>query len=165
MDADLLVQHFESGTTPLLRTDFSDDMLWQVVRNALAPDEGSDEDEWDLDPAYEPNIAPVADQRLAGATGAALAALLGERAYGYVLLADDRSMEEAASGGELTVVYVDLSVSPEDAEEFGSLQGREFRCVVGEVAGIEANLAIANMDFEEFADNVDADSVFRGFSG
>ena len=32
-----------------------------------------------------------------------------------------------------------------------------------EVALIEANLSIANMDFEEFADSVGPDGVFRGF--
>jgi hypothetical protein len=29
--------------------------------------------------------------------------------------------------------------------------------------GIENNLSIANMDFEEFAENVDDDGIFRGF--
>jgi uncharacterized protein DUF6924 len=29
--------------------------------------------------------------------------------------------------------------------------------------GVENNLSLANMDFEEFADSVDADGVFRGF--
>jgi len=28
---------------------------------------------------------------------------------------------------------------------------------------VENNLSLANMDFEEFADSVDADGVFRGF--
>jgi len=42
--------------------------------------------------------------------------------------------------------------------------GRELRCEVGEVASIEVNLSIANMDFDEFADSADADGVFRGFS-
>jgi hypothetical protein len=54
-------------------------------------------------------------------------------------------------------------VAPEDADEFGWLYGREFRCEVGEVASIEANLSIANIDFEEFADGVEDDGVFRGF--
>jgi hypothetical protein len=86
----------------------------------------------------------------------------GER-LGYVLLADHRTMREAAAGGEVTVVYMDLSVAPEDAEEFGWVYGREIRCVVGEVASIESNLSIDNMDFAEFADSADADGVFRGF--
>jgi hypothetical protein len=29
--------------------------------------------------------------------------------------------------------------------------------------GVENNLSVANMDFHEFADNVEDDGVFRGF--
>jgi len=41
--------------------------------------------------------------------------------------------------------------------------GRTFRVIPAEMWGIENNLSIANMDFEEFADAVDSDGVFRGF--
>jgi len=60
--------------------------------------------------------------------------------------------------------HVDLSVSDsDDAELFHTFLGRTFRCAVTEFASIEANLSIANMDFQEFADNSDTDGVFRGF--
>jgi hypothetical protein len=42
-------------------------------------------------------------------------------------------------------------------------RGREFRAIPTAVQSIENNLSIANMDFFEFADNVDKDGVFRGF--
>ena len=41
--------------------------------------------------------------------------------------------------------------------------GRAFRVIPSEMWGIENNLSIANMEFAEFADNVDQDGVFRGF--
>jgi hypothetical protein len=41
--------------------------------------------------------------------------------------------------------------------------GREFRAIPSQIQAIENNLSIANMDFEEFADSVDDDGVFRGF--
>lgn len=41
--------------------------------------------------------------------------------------------------------------------------GREFRATPREIQGIENNLSIANMDFDEFADAVDEDGIFRGF--
>jgi|GEM_PF-3302045 hypothetical protein len=40
---------------------------------------------------------------------------------------------------------------------------REFRALPTQIQGIENNLSIANMDFEEFADPMDEDGVFRGF--
>jgi hypothetical protein len=42
-------------------------------------------------------------------------------------------------------------------------RGRHFRAVTSHVHSIENNLSIANMDFFEFADNVEIDGVFRGF--
>jgi len=43
-------------------------------------------------------------------------------------------------------------------------RGRTFRAIPSQIQGIENNLSIANMDFEEFVDAVDDDGVFRGFS-
>jgi len=41
--------------------------------------------------------------------------------------------------------------------------GHAFRAVPSQIQGIENNLSIANMDFEEFAGSVDEDGIFRGF--
>ena len=41
-------------------------------------------------------------------------------------------------------------------------RGRNFRCAAAALWGVENNLSIANMDWEDFADNVDADGVHRG---
>ena len=41
--------------------------------------------------------------------------------------------------------------------------GRTFRVIPRELWGVENNLSLANMDYSDFADNVDADGVFRGF--
>src|SRR5688572_17852247 len=41
--------------------------------------------------------------------------------------------------------------------------GLEFRAIPAQIQPIENNLAIANMDFEEFAESVDERGVFRGF--
>lgn len=156
-----LAQLFSEGATPLLRTDFSDDAAWErVVQTVTAPVDFGDE----AGGLYEPYIEPFTDRGYEGATGPSLADDLHGERLGYVLLADHRTMREAAAGGEVTVVYMDRSVTPEDAAEFGFVYGCEVRCTVGEVASIEANLSIDNMDFDQFADSVDADGVFRGFS-
>jgi hypothetical protein len=41
-------------------------------------------------------------------------------------------------------------------------RGRSFRAIPSQIQSIENNLSIANMDFDEFADYVDEDGVFRG---
>lgn len=64
-------------------------------------------------------------------------------------VADARTMRD------LTILFVDLN-------EYNEQVGRTFRAVPQEVEPITANLAIANMDFFEFADSADSDGVFRG---
>lgn len=39
-----------------------------------------------------------------------------------------------------------------------------FRCVARELWGVDNNLNLANMDWEDFAESADTDSVFRGFA-
>ena len=163
VDPSALGEHFANDATPLLRTDFSDDAAWRaVVAAVMLPVE------FDGSPygAYEPQVIAVDDRDLQGATAETLARDLAdhEEVRGYVLLADHRTLAEASAGGEVSVVYVDLSVTDEeDAELFDSYLGRSFRCAVAEIASIEANLSIANMDFRDFADAVEGDGVFRGF--
>lgn len=43
------------------------------------------------------------------------------------------------------------------------LSGNTFRAIPSQIQGIENNLSIANMDFEDFARHVDKSGVFRGF--
>jgi len=56
---------------------------------------------------------------------------------------------------EHPVLVLDLADEP----------GRIFRVVPREMWSVENNLSIANMDWLDFADSVDADGVFRGFPG
>ncbi|GAB3264175.1 DUF6924 domain-containing protein [Nocardioides dilutus] len=157
MDLGRIVQAFEQGGTPLVRTDFSDDDAWELVVYELTKQD---------DEGTEPHVTVVDDRALAGVTGDALgSAFHGQGlSYGYVALADARSMAEAVAGGELTVDYVDLSVADEeDSELFESFPGRTFRCAARRFASIEVNLSLGNMDFHEFADSVESDGVFRGF--
>jgi hypothetical protein len=59
----------------------------------------------------------------------------------------------AISPPELPILVIDL---------YGE-RGRTFRAIPSQIQSIENNLSIANMDFFEFADNVDEDGIFRGF--
>jgi hypothetical protein len=61
--------------------------------------------------------------------------------------------EVTVSNPDFPVLVVNLSAP----------RGRSFRAIPSEIQGIENNLSIANMDFEDFAEAVDEDGVFRGF--
>lgn len=158
MDLGRIIQAFEQGGTPVVRTDFSDDESWELVVYELTkPD----------DDGVEAHVTPVDDRALAGVSGGELGGAFDGQgmSYGYVVLADARSMAEAADGVELTVDYVDLSVADdEDGEPSESFPGNTFRCAALQFPSIEVNLSQGNRDFTEFADNVGTDGVFRGFT-
>jgi hypothetical protein len=157
----------DGEATPLVRTDFSDDAAWQqVVALVTAPVDFNDPDNPDPgEDGYAPYIVTLEDRSLEGVTGAVLGkqAMAAGLMRGYALLADARSMAEARAGGEVTVEYVDLSpYAAEDAKLFHTFPGNSFRCAVAQVASIEANLSIDNLDFSDFARTVSPDGVYRG---
>jgi hypothetical protein len=163
MDLSRLIAALEDESTEatvVVRTDFWDDEAWAAVVNAVSqPIPDVDDDD------FSGNLVPVDDPTLAGLTVDALTAELEPReTTAYVVVADARSMTEARSGAPITVDYVDYSpYAREDADDFDTFFGRSFRCEAKEVGSIEVNLSIANMDFSDFADEVGADGVFRGF--
>ena len=95
------------------------------------------------------NLRVVDDSRFEGRTVAELLAA-DDWPDAAVLFVADR---QALSTAEHPILCVDL------LEE----RGRSFRCAASQVCGVENNLSLANMDFEEFVENTDADGVFRGF--
>jgi hypothetical protein len=129
----------DAGRSIVLRTDFSDDAAWRAVVAAIEAPAG------DLryilrfvsDPAHQ---AMTSDQVLAFA----------ERAKQTFVFVVDRTTMTAADHPVLVVDAFERS-------------GRSFRVTPAELWSVENNLALANMDFEEFATAVGADGVFRGF--
>lgn len=164
LDPELLARLFADAVTPLVRTEFSDDRAWGIVVQRLTRAVNFDDlgAEADPDEDYVPNVEVIEDPAHTGLDPGRLATLvpLDRPGYGYVLLADARSMSEARDGSEITVQYVDLSWDPEYDD---TPPGRSFRVVDTEFALIEANLAIANMGFDDYLDAVTPDGVFRGF--
>jgi len=61
--------------------------------------------------------------------------------------------QTSASQPDHPILVIDLFDQP----------GRTFRAIPSEIHWIESNLSISNMDWEDFADCVDEDGVFRGF--
>jgi hypothetical protein len=128
-------------STPVLRTDFSDDRRWEAVRAAI---ETPNEDDFRAyvdyldDPAYR-DLTPEQ----------VLALVPVEFEHAIVIVAD----ATALAGEEVPLLVIDV------ADE----RGRMLRVTVEELWGIENNLSIANMDFVEFFDSAAEDGVFGGF--
>jgi hypothetical protein len=131
----------ETENAPVIRTDFSDDAAWQALCEAIEQPVGQFRAyvEFLSDPAYE------------GLTAEQLLGLIPEGFnHSIVFIVDQMALTHP----ERPILVVDLFEEP----------GRAFRLIPSEMWAVENNLSIANMDFAEFADAVDADDVFRGFS-
>jgi hypothetical protein len=123
----------------LLRTDFSDDAAWEGLCAAVQAPVGE----------FRADVTRVSDRAFDGATLEELVELAREAGHRFALIADGQAMTDP----EQSVLVVDLVDEP----------GRSFRVIPSQAWGVENNLSLANMGFEEFADAVDDGGVFRGF--
>ncbi|MFC8248262.1 DUF6924 domain-containing protein [Streptomyces chartreusis] len=125
----------------VVRTDFSADDAWDALRAALGLPSRD---------GFLANVALVDDRRYEGLTPeSALDLIPADYRHPLLVLADS----VAIASTELPLLVVDLRGE----------RGRCVRVVAAELWSIENNLAEANMDFEDFADAVGDDGVFRGF--
>ncbi|MFG3005897.1 DUF6924 domain-containing protein [Streptomyces calvus] len=131
----------EDLTSMVLRTDFGDEAAWLAVRTAIDEADG------------HPHATYVSHPRFAGMS---IETLIDEASAaedddhpGYVFLADAITMTDPS----VPLLAVDLHDEP----------GRQFRVPAQWYPEISANLSIANMDFADFADEVDDSGTFRGW--
>jgi hypothetical protein len=128
----------ETENALVLRTDFSDDALWKAVCTAIRePVDGflAYVDFLD-DPEYDCVTA-----------GQVVGALPPDYEHTFIFIVDAVTL----SGPDHPILVVDLLDEP----------GRTFRVIPSCAGSIENNLSIANMGFEDFAESVDSDGVYR----
>ena len=124
----------------VLRTDYSDDLAWERVCAAIRAPVGE----------FRAYVAFVSDPNCSGLNVEQIVELLrSDFRRSFIFVVDETALRHP----EHPVLVVDLH--HED--------GRTFRVIPSEMWAIENNLSIANIDFDEFADSVDPDGIFRGF--
>ena len=130
----------ETTNAAVLRTDFSNDAAWRAICDEIQAPVGD----------FIATVDCVSDRAFEGLLPTEVAELVRpDSRHTFLFLVDRHTVEDP----EHPVMAVDLYAEP----------GRSFRVIPSEMWGVENNLSLANMDFEEFADSVDADGVFRGF--
>jgi hypothetical protein len=127
----------------VIRTDFSDPAAWDLIVAETRAPVGPDR--------FLAYVEFMSDRDYEGWTTAELLRSKGAYRHSFLFVADRISMTRP----EHPLLVVDLQQE----------SGRTFRAVPETVQGIENNLSIANMDFDEFADAAGAepDETFRGF--
>jgi hypothetical protein len=140
--------------TLLVRTDFTDDDAWNLVRDEATREYGPD--------GFRAYVEPVSDPQWADATWEAVkaAAPVDDNGPSVLFIADSITF----ASPEHPIVVVDLDDKILSVAEFPEIAGRTpFRCIPSELWSVENNLNVSNMDWEEFAAEVGDDGVFRGF--
>lgn len=125
----------------VLRTDFSDDAAWEAVCAAIV--EGVD--------GFCAYVDFLSDREYDRATSEQVLRVVPQPyEHTFMFIVDHITL----SRPDHPILVLDLYAEP----------GRAFRVIPSRAGSIESNLSIANMDFEDYADSVDPDGVFRGFS-
>jgi uncharacterized protein YbcV (DUF1398 family) len=132
----------ETENALVLRTDFSNQAVWERICGIIQKPVGIFR--------FRANVEFVDAVEYAGLTKDQLLELIPKDYSHTFIIVIDRT---AVSLPDHPLLIVDLY----------ERSGREFRAVPSQIQGIENNLSIANMDFEEFAESVDESGVFRGF--
>jgi hypothetical protein len=132
----------DTNDSLVIRTDYSDDAVWDAVRAAMRARTPMD--------GFQANVAFVSEPSLNGLdVEQIIGRLPPDRRDSFVFVVDATTLRNP----EHPVLVVDLYEQ----------QGRTFRVIPSSAWSVENNLSLANMDFGDFADSVDPDGVFRGF--
>lgn len=145
----------------IVRTDYTDEKAWLGVTADLRRP-------WGDDGEFEADVHLIDDPVWANVTAdEVLAAVSRDEDLSVVFIADGVTMRSAhCSLLALDVGAEDEDLDPEYYQELiNSPSLREFRTVPAGVHCVHANLSLANMDFEEYAETAAADpeGVFRSF--
>lgn len=140
-----------ADTSPLIRTDFTDDDAWRAIKEQVsAPlvvnNQGSE---------YTAGVEFVDDRRYDGLTPGRLFSLVGEPPPYYVYIADRETMTDP----EHPILAVDTGPTVDNDTNFR--RGDTFRLIPAAMATVEANLSIANVDFVDYVDSASPDGVYR----
>ncbi|MEU8118244.1 hypothetical protein AB0C21_05995 [Spirillospora sp. NPDC049024] len=130
-------------TSLILRTDFSGDSAWAALKAAIDGQQECANATYVSDPKY----SGISISRLVDLNAAAD----DDDKLTYLFLADAATL----SDDERPLLAVDLYTDP----------GRTFRVPARWYGEVSANLSIANLDFDDFADGADETGTFRGFDG
>jgi hypothetical protein len=128
----------------VVRTDFTDNAAWQALCTTIQAPVGKLQFRAYVDCLSDPEYDGSTPEQLRAAAGSPTTSN-----HTFIFIVD----RTALTHREHPILVLDLYEEP----------GRTFRVIPAEMASVENNLSIANMDFSDFTDSLDQDGVFRGF--
>ena len=144
----------DNDETMVIRTDFAHETEWTEIQLAIVEPQTEDD--------FMADVRFVDDRSCDGLTVPQLLELVPADSNEVLVFIVDTE----------TLTHPDrpvLAVRVWDYEEGGGDNGKgpdygsTFRVIPSEMWAVENNISLANMDWEDFTDNVDDDGIFRGF--
>jgi hypothetical protein len=138
----------------VIRVDFAHEDEWTQLQVAII--------EPQTDDGFIAYVEFVDDRAYEGLTAARLLEIVpADTNHSFAFLVDTQTLTHR----DRPILVVNLYDWVEGLEDQGKgpQYGAMFRVVPSEMWSGQNNLSLANMDWEEFADSVDDDRIFRGF--
>jgi hypothetical protein len=143
--------------------DFSNEPVWEEIKRLISAPQADPLSGID----FSANVRFVWEQRFANQGSLQIVHALPDDYPGFVVfVADTKTLTDR----ERPLLVIGFSPTGDDPEDGNCPPSRvtadrlrTFRAVPSTIQSIENNLSLANMDFEDFANSVDKDGVFRGF--
>lgn len=123
----------------LVRTDYSDDRAWQLVNDAIqTPSEEG----------FTAGVTIIENPDWEGIDTARLIAALPETYRHPLLIVSDASTQ---SGSGFPLLVTEVKHQPR----------RSMRVAAGSLWAVENNISIANLNWEDYANNISPDGIYR----
>jgi len=153
-----------SEHAPFIRTDFSDDSIWKSVCDEVRKPNRELQEAFDFMLAANAHLGRDTED-LAGCI--AYVDILDSPQFANISLEQLLQLVPGDFPHTFLFIFDDLTASHVDhpvlVVDLYHEHGRTFRALPNQIQGIENNLSIANMDWEDFAGSLDQDGIFRGF--
>ncbi len=153
----------DSDASLVIRTDFSRSQEWEEIQVAIAEPQTKE--------GFTAFVAFVDDRAFENITPPQLVEMVpADSDHAVAFLVDEETLTHPDR--PILVVNLDDEDDEDDEDEDdedddeqgqGPQYSATFRVVPSEMWSVQNNLTIANMDWEDFAENVDGDGIFRGF--
>jgi hypothetical protein len=139
----------DSLNSLVIRTDFTDDGAWAAVRSAIETPVSVSVNGVAVG-EFKPFVQLVNDRRFDGLTVDQLLALADDPTHIFAFLVD----REALTDPDQPILVVDLAGEP----------GRTFRVIPSAMWDVQNNLAIGNVDWDDYESATDQRGIYRDVS-
>ncbi|NMO55367.1 hypothetical protein HH310_29815 [Actinoplanes sp. TBRC 11911] len=143
----------DASVSLVIRSDFTHPQEWDEIQSAIAEPQT-----YDKFTAMVEFVDDLADEGLT--TPQLLELMPSDVDHSVAFLVDSLTLTHP----HRPILVINLYDGSEDEDDGEEPQyGATFRVVPSEMWSVQNNLALSNMDWNDFAESVDDDGIFRGF--